>query len=245
LSGTIRLRGVISYDGSRFFGFAKQPDRCTVAGKIEEAFSILNTKTVIEASGRTDAGVHAQRQVFHCDVPLFWQDNFYRLRDSLKEFIRPNIGLLSLEIIDNIFHSRFCAKKRLYRYVISDKEPTPFLEPYVMFVNGVDFDKIKIAIKLFEGEHDFEYFKKMGGSSKTSIRTIHKANAYRYKEFYILTFLANGFLYSQVRMMANFLIKIGDGRLKIEQLKEQINKKYQHNSEVASPNGLYLSRVFY
>lgn len=242
---TIRLKGTISYDGSKFSGFAKQPDASSVQEKIEEAFRLLQTETEIIGSGRTDANVHALRQVFHCDVPYFWKNNFDRLKSSLKRFLLPHIGLRNLEIVDKSFHARFSAKKRSYRYLISTATPNPFFYHYITYARIDHPQKIAEAIELFKGEHDFEYFKKAGSNAKSFKRTIYKTLFYEYKGIYVIGFEANGFLYSQVRMMVDFLLKIANDRLTMIQLKEQIEKKAIHNRDLALPNGLYLYRVYY
>ena len=71
----MRVKAVITYDGSSFLGFQKQKSTTqTVTYAIEEALSSLHITGVITGSGRTDAGVHATGQVIHFDLPDFWTD---------------------------------------------------------------------------------------------------------------------------------------------------------------------------
>ena len=74
-SGLFRLKIELSYDGSNFAGWAKQPDQRTVQGVLEGALSKLIgawAETIV--AGRTDAGVHAVGQVVHVDIPSTFQD---------------------------------------------------------------------------------------------------------------------------------------------------------------------------
>ncbi len=232
----MRVIGVITYDGSRFKGFQRQNSGVkTVANKLEKILKSLKIDSKIHASGRTDNGVHATNQIIHFDIPDFWLD---------KKAL-PDIYCKNIKIADDSFHSRYSAKRRVYRYIISTKTPSVFLTPYILFVPKVDEALIKEAIKYFEGIHDFEYFKKSRGGEKHSQREIYKARFYRHKDFYIFSFEANGYLRSQIRMMVYFLLEISNGRFCVNDLIEQLELKKRHSTGVVEPNGLYLSRIKY
>jgi tRNA pseudouridine38-40 synthase len=68
----VRLRLELSYDGSAFAGWARQPGLRTVQGEVESALTLLlraPDPVLLACAGRTDAGVHARGQVAHGDVP--------------------------------------------------------------------------------------------------------------------------------------------------------------------------------
>jgi len=241
----MRVKITLEYDGSKFQGYQIQKEtKNTVAGKLQNALKALNIQNIAVASGRTDKGVHATAQIVHLDLPTFWND-LNKLVFSLNKMLYPSILIKKIEKTDKNFHARFCAKKRVYRYIVSTKKPSVFLMPYITFLDTINCAVIKKSIKLFEGEHDFEYFKKCGSDTKTYIRKIYKADFYRYKDFYIFYFEANGFLRSQIRMMVSFLLKISDGKLSKDKLKLQLEKKDIFSTSLAPPNGLYLAKVKY
>ncbi len=241
----MRAKITLSYDGSRFLGYQiqKHTDK-TVAFHLEKAFKSLNIRSKMEASGRTDTGVHALGQVISLDIPHYWHD-LEKLKTFLNQRLLPHIYIKKIEEVPKEFHARYSAKRRVYRYIVSQKEPNVFLTPYVTFVKPLNKEVLKKAVKLFEGKHDFTYFKKSGSDTKNFIREIYKADIYDYKDFTIFYFEANGFLRSQIRIMINFLLKISEGKFSIGDLKLQLTKKKLLSLELAPPNGLYLSKIKY
>ncbi len=241
----MRVKITLEYDGSKFQGYQIQKETTnTIAGRIAEALKVLNIQNIPTASGRTDKGVHALGQVIHLDIPLYWSD-LNRLKFSLNKILYPSINIKKIEQTHKDFHARYDAKSRVYRYIVSTKKPSVFLNPYVTFLDNIDTKSIKNCIKLFEGKHDFEYFKKCGSDTKNFTREIYKANFYRYKDLYVFYFEANGFLRSQIRMMVSFLLQISDKKLSKNELKLQLEKKDIFSTSLAPPNGLYLTKVKY
>ena len=241
----MRVKVTLSYDGSKFLGFQIQKEtKNTISQKLKDSFNSLNITSNFVASGRTDKGVHATNQVLHIDLPKFWKD-LEKLKHSLNNMLLPHIYIKKIEKTQDNFHARYDAKKRVYRYIVSTSKPSVFLTPYIVFVKGLNYDLTKEAIKLFEGEHDFEYFKKNGSDTKNYIREIYKADIYRYKEFYIFHFEANGYLRSQIRMMISFLFQISEGKLSKNELKLQLQKKGVFSNSLSPAEGLYLTKIKY
>jgi tRNA pseudouridine38-40 synthase len=145
-----------------------------------------------------------------------------------------------LSLVDDTFHARYSAKRRIYRYIIKEADANPFMADFITFLEHVDFDKINQNIKLFEGEHDFEFFIKKGSDENSTVRKIYKAFAYKHKGYIILYFEANGFLRSQIRMMVGALLSLNK-----EQIEENLSKKAKHKIKPAPPNGLYLAKIHY
>ncbi|WP_428024413.1 tRNA pseudouridine(38-40) synthase TruA [Arcobacter sp.] len=240
----MNVKITISYDGFSYQGSQRQPNKKSVEDKFIELFELLNIEPNITLSGRTDKQVHATGQVFNIDIPPFWT-NLEKLKKVLNHKLPSSIRVRNIQKVSDDFHARFHAKKRVYRYVVSTKEPTPFLANYVTFVKKIDEKKINEAIKLFIGVHDFEYFHKKGSEKKNLKREIYDAKFYKYKDFYVFYFEANSYLRSQMRLMVGFLLKISDGKLSNEDLKNQLQKKKISNKIPALPNGLYLAKVKY
>lgn len=241
----MRVKMTIAYNGANYFGsqVQKETDQ-TVNGQMEKALGLLQIETKVIASGRTDRGVHASRQVIHFDLPPFWQD-LNKLEDSLKRILPPSIAIRRLEQVDDDFHARYSAKKRAYRYIISTQNPNPFLADLVTYVDAIDEAKIKEAITLFEGEHDFEYFKKSGSDTTNFVREVYKTRVYNHNGYTILYFEANGFLRSQIRLMVGFLLEISAGRYTVDDLKDQLAHKQQFKLKPAPYQGLYLCNIKY
>ncbi len=241
----MRVKITLLYDGSQFHGFQSQNDGTrTVANKLKEAFSSLGIKSKINASGRTDTGVHATGQVIDIALPPFWHD-LARLKNYLNRLCGDAIMIGKIEEVRDDFHARYSAKKRVYRYFLKEGEASVFYQNYVSYHDSIKVEQIKSAIKLFEGEHDFAYFSKSGSEPKSTVREVYKCRFYRYKEFYVFSFESNGYLRSQIRMMVDFLLKISDGVLSEKELREQLEKKKIHNRGLAKPNGLYLVKIKY
>lgn len=240
----MRVKAVISYDGSAFQGFQKQTrTEQTVTTAIERALKDLQITSSITGSGRTDAGVHATGQVIHFDLPGFWSDP-ERLRITLNRKF-STIRFKHISPVPNDFHARFSAKKRTYRYVFKAHEPSVFERKYLSHYNGFDTGLLKKALSMFTGEHDFTYFHKTGSDIHTTVREIYGAHYRQQEKYHFIYFTANGFLRSQVRMMVESAMRCAQHRLSLEQLQEQIDAKQQHHNRPAPPQGLYLARILY
>ncbi|MBS9782431.1 MAG: tRNA pseudouridine(38-40) synthase TruA [Arcobacter sp.] len=241
----MNLKFTISYDGFSFKGSQKQPCGNTIEDELIKAFKKINIKTKIILSGRTDKDVHASGQVFNCFVPPFWEDNLGKLKEVINRVLPLSIKIKHICKVSDDFHARFSAKSRVYRYIITTKALNPFNARYLTYVENIDEDLMKKAIKEFVGVYDFEYFQKMGSDKEKTIREIYSADFYKYKDIYVFRFCANSYLRSQIRLMVGFLLKINEGKLSFEDLKKQLNLDMQCFKVPALPNGLYLSHIRY
>lgn len=244
----MRVKIILSYDGSAFVGFQIQKNETetcqSVAGAITRAFRRVNIDATVVGSGRTDTGVHATHQVLHIDLPAFWND-LEKLQSHLNGFLAPYIFIQSIIPVDASFHARFNAKKRLYRYILYDGAYQPFLANYALHVKALNVMKLNEYAQVFVGFHNFEYFKKLGGGTTKDERTIFKAGAYRYKNLIIIYFLGDAFLRSQVRMMCGSLLKVCHNELSLDDLIAQRERKMKVSTTLIPACGLYLSKVFY
>ena len=106
----MRVKAVVSYDGSHYLGFQKQKSsKRTITSAIEEALLSLHIPSPIVGSGRTDAGVHASGQVIHFDLPDFWND-LKKLKLNLNRKL-IDISFKHITKVSDDFHARFSAKK--------------------------------------------------------------------------------------------------------------------------------------
>jgi len=221
----------------------KQPDKITVQGTLEQALEKLNIYSEVLHAGRTDRGVHALNQVISFKTPSFW--NKEKLLKELNKILHPNIHIKKIDNVDNDFNPRFDAKKRSYRYILN-----PYFSPFnadytTYYPKKINLKLIKKALKLLEGQHDFEYFAKTGSNVNNYIRTIYKTNAYTYKNLTIIKIEGNGFLRGQIRLIVDFVLKINENKLTFNDLESQLYKKRLISKHLAPPNGLYLERIWY
>ena len=240
----MNLKFVIAYDGSCYQGSQKQPNGLTVEDKLLKAFKKINIETNIVLSGRTDKEVHATGQVFNCLVPDYWID-FFKLKEVLNKNLPSSIKISNISKVADDFHSRFHAKKRVYRYIITSKPTNPFNDKFITYVQNIDEKLIKLAIKEFIGIYDFRYFHKTGSDKDITIREVFDAVFYKYKDIYVFKFTANSYLRSQIRLMVGFLLAINDNKQSIENLKKQLKLEGHFFKLPAKANGLYLAKIEY
>ena len=240
----MRVKAVIAYDGSEYQGFQKQKSTPqTITTQIEKALISLNINSTIVGSGRTDAGVHATGQVIHFDLPIFWSD-LDKLRETINRKL-TDIEFKHISQVDDDFHARFSAKKRVYRYIFKISKVSIWERKYISHYPEFDSILLQKALKIFEGVHDFKYFHKMGSITHTDIREIYSAKYIKRGDYHIIYFQANGFLRSQVRMMVDSALSCAKKEMRIEELIEQLKLKKQYTTKLAPPEGLYLARILY
>ena len=240
----MNLKFVITYDGSCYQGSQKQPNGLTVEDKLLKAFKKINIETNIDLSGRTDKEVHATGQVFNCIVPDYWID-FFKLKEVLNKNLPSSIKISNISKVADDFHSRFHAKKRVYRYLITSKPTNPFNDKFITYVENINEELLKLAIKEFIGIYDFRYFHKTGSDKDITIREVFDAVFYKYKDIYVFKFTANSYLRSQIRLIVGFLLAINDNKQSIENLKKQLRLEGHFFKLPAKANGLYLAKIKY
>lgn len=240
----MRVKATIAYDGSYFKGFQKQKStNQTITSQIEIALRSVAINNSIRGSGRTDAGVHATGQVIDFELPTFWQD-LEKLKVVLNRKLN-HIAFKKIVFVDNDFHARFSAKKRLYRYIFKTTTPSVFEQNYISYYPKFNEKRLKEALSSFEGRHDFSNFIKTGTITHTNVREIYKSYYRNYKNYHFIYFEANGFLRSQVRIMVDFSMQVALEKESLKSLKEQLNLTKRHSTKLAPPEGLYLARISY
>ena len=242
------IKLTIEYDGKDFNGWQKQPDKLNIQGTIEQAIErITGEKVELNASGRTDAGVHALGQVANFKTNSKLPIEKWPL--ALNANLKKSIVIKLAEEVDERFHSRLSCKKKTYRYVINNsKYGTAIyrnLETHIP--QKLNVEKMKKAVKYFEGEHDFKAFKASGTSSKSSVRIIYNAEVIEMPNNRIyIELTGNGFLYNMVRIIAGTLVDVGLGKIQPEEIEGIIlNGKRELAGKTLQPNGLYLLKVEY
>ena len=241
------IKLTIEYDGKDFNGWQKQPTKLNIQGEIERAIELITGEQVdLTASGRTDAGVHALAQVanFKTNSNLPVEKFAVAINSKLKKSIR----IQKAEEVEERFHARYNCRQKTYRYIINNTEEGSAIYRNLEYFVPVklNVEKMKQAIKYFEGEHDFKGFKASGTSSKSSVRTIYKTNIEEKDGRIVIELTGNGFLYNMVRIISGTLVDVGLGKIKPEEITEIINSKDRTRAgKTLPPYGLYLVKVEY
>ena len=238
----------VSYDGTQYAGWQLQPNGQTIQEVVEAALGkIAGHAARVHGSGRTDAGVHARRQV--ANATFSTQHKPATLLRALNANLPEDVRVLRVEEAPAKFHARFSAKGKEYRYQIDyGTVADPFLRAYAWHHPWpLDLAAMRKAARLLKGRHDFSALSANPMRHvETTVRTITKVSVTKEGNLLTITVAADGFLYKMVRSIVGALVKVGEGRLTVEQLRDVIKaKKRTALVETAPAHGLFLWRVFY
>lgn len=247
----MRLRAIISYDGSQFSGYQVQPGKRTVQLEIERVLETIHKGAVVKivASGRTDAGVHATGQVIHFDSPLTFPLD--RWCTALNVQLPGDIRILSVEQVSNDFHARYHAIGKTYRYIWSLSEiHSPFERDFSVHAERYkpDIALMQEAAQHLLGTHDFSSFCAAKTNVNDFVRTIYSINFEVKKETQQLHMVisGSGFLYNMVRIIAGTLWEVGIRKKSVESLSEiLLSCSRKEAGKTAPAHGLYLEKVAY
>ena len=236
---------VLSYDGTDYCGWQRQPDKKTIQGMLEEALAkIIGQKVAVIGAGRTDAGVHALAQAAHFQASTHLQEK--ELWRAFNAILPGDIRVIELEKVDKDFHARRLAKSKIYQYrIINSPLITPFLFRYAFhWPAPLDWQSMAEAAPLFVREADFSGF-----SSNRFLRPIRKVTAsiINKKESEIIyTIEANGFLRYMVRTIVGTLLEIGKGKMSPLEIDKIFHTKSRSLAGPTAPaKGLCLIKVNY
>ena len=242
----MRYLATFSYDGSKYFGYQKQKGVSSIQEDLERALTLINNKSVhVCASGRTDAGVHANGQCAHFDIDINITPD--KLKHALNGLLNGNIYVKSVVEVPDTFHARFDVKQKEYIYKINTGEYSPIYKDYIyQYCKPLDVDSMKTAIKLFEGEHNFKSFTKANVETNNFVRIIYSTDVSVIDNIIIIKFVGNGFMRYMVRNMVGFLIEIGEGKRNISDVNSVLLEEDRTKAgKTAPPEGLYLNKVTY
>lgn len=259
-AATIRVRLDVSYDGTDFHGWASQKgDLRTVQGVLEDKLSLVARHPItLVVAGRTDAGVHADGQVAHADIPAeaFEQRSLTRPEDLVRRLSRmlpPDIRLSSASTAPEGFDARFSALRRhyVYRVTTSDAGPRPVRSrDTAVWRKSVELDKVQSAADALLGLNNFAaYCKAREGA--TTIRELQKfqwedVSTASEPETYEAHVVADAFCWSMVRSLVGACLTVGEGR-RAQSFTADLLEETERSSAVpvAPANGLNLVQVDY
>ena len=243
----MRVRGICSYKGTNYYGWQKQVGFVSVQSTIEEVLSkVYDMPINITGSGRTDAGVHALRQYFHYDTTK--EKDLKQLCYALNKMLPEDIKILSLEAVDDDFHSRYNAKKKIYEYRIVLKNKDPFQDELAfVYPMEFDFDLFKSALDKFVGKHNYQDFTSKEEDEGGFIRTIYNIEVIQEGDLLRVIFTGNGFMRYQIRNMIGSAINVANKKEPLEFIDRHLqdNKNREIIAYKAPASGLYLVDVVY
>ncbi|MCT1872910.1 tRNA pseudouridine(38-40) synthase TruA [Brevibacterium luteolum] len=262
-----RIRLDLGYRGTDFHGWARQPEARTVQGLIEAGLeTICGTPVRTVVAGRTDAGVHARRQVVHLDITDAIADRLIgrsdrtagdalaaRLRGALRHLGADDIVIHAAAEVDASFDARFAAVSRRYTYRIAD--PHSFLDPLAaghttVSKEALDAAAMHTAAQEIIGLHDFLPFCKPRPES-TTIRTLLDCTVTRDDaDIIVIDLRADAFCHHMVRALVGGLMKVGTGAWPVTRPAELIARAEAGSTDlgpmfVTPAHGLVMEHVEY
>ena len=244
-----RYKLTIEYAGTRYSGWQKQKNARTVQGEIERAIGAVTREKAFEfmGSGRTDAGVHALRQVAHLDVRKGLPAE--SLRRGINDELPADIHVLAVDSVPHRFHARHAAEARSYLYQISRRR-SAFAKPFVWWVREpLDLARLQAAAQRFTGMHDFQAFSDDDPDEKSTDVLLDEVTIAEAGDLVLVRVGGSHFIWKMVRRMVGVLVAVGKGELE----PEAVDALLRGNPEGLPPpatltapaSGLFLERVFY
>ncbi|HEV2397392.1 MAG TPA: tRNA pseudouridine(38-40) synthase TruA [Candidatus Sulfotelmatobacter sp.] len=247
------LKLILAYDGAEFSGWQVQPDKNTVQGTLALAIGRITSEKVLpQASGRTDAGVHALAQVVtfvtESSIPT---GNFVK---ALNDLLPRSVRVLEVSEVPDGFQARHSAKMKTYRYRICRRAICPpFLARYVWhYPYPLDEDPMMRAAELVIGEKDFTSFAAVDperGRERgpvSNVRKIFSSSWARDGEELVYEVCGSGFLHHMVRNLVGTFILVGRKTLQVDDITRIIEARNRSAAgATAPPEGLYLVSVEY
>jgi tRNA pseudouridine38-40 synthase len=236
----------LSYKGTDFKGWQRQPNAISVEETLEKALSTLLRQPVqIVGSSRTDSGVHAVQQFAHFDLDVEIP-NIDRLVHCANGILPRTIVVIAIFKVKDEVHSRFAATHRAYEYRIATRK-SPFLTDLVYFFNPkLDVNLMNAAAQILFQYIDYECFCKLHTDVKTFNCKITEAQWTQQGDLLVFRIKSDRFLRGMVRAIVGTMIDVGTGKISIADFENIIVSKKRANASAQAPaEGLFLVEVGY
>ena len=248
MATTTKIVLIVEYDGTHYHGFQLQAALPTIQWEIEKALWELTGERIrVMAASRTDAGVHAKGQVvsFRTESPLPPQT----FVNGLNYYLSRDVAIKAAYRVDDSFNVRRDAISREYNYyILNSLTRSPIREGFSYRVGGhLDIEAMNQACQALIGEHDFISFaSSMGVEIKKTVRRVYRAEMEKNGELAIFNMVANSFLPHQVRNTVGTLIRVGLGKMKVDEFCSIIGERKLGLAGPTAPAcGLCLMQVNY
>ncbi len=241
------IKLLLEYDGTNYVGWQKQPKGETVQRKVEDAIYRLTDKRVeVIGCSRTDSKVHAKGYV--CNFKTDSNIPVEKFREALNHILPEDISVINSSQVDDDFHSRYNSKGKMYCYtIVNTAVRMPICRNFSYhYKKNLNIEKMNDGAKFFIGTHDFEAFRNVGSSVKTTTRTISRVDIVKDENYIKVYIAADGFLYNMVRIIIGTLIDVGNDKIKSEDIPKIISSKERKKAgNTCPPQGLCLIEVYY
>ena len=235
----------VAYDGEGFHGFALQDNARTVEGELNRAISDLTgRKTEVIGASRTDAGVHALKNIAVYDTEMNMED--WKAAYAINSRLPGDVRVRRSYFVKEDFHPRKCDTVKTYRYtILNDEFELPTMRRYSYFVHTpLDEGKMDRAAKAFVGEHDFKAFCSVHTQAQSTVRSVFSADVERNDSVIYITVRGGGFLYNMVRIIAGTLVDVGRGAISEDSIGGIIDSLDRTKAgPTAPPQGLCLCDI--
>ena len=239
----------IEYDGSKFVGWQSQENGRSIQATIEKVLKKIFKKNIrIAGAGRTDKGVHAfgQHANFKLSKKIVDKKKFL---ESINFFLRKKlISILDIQRKEVNFHARFNAKKRIYEYVIVNRQSILSIDKGKAWhiKKKMNLKLLKKGGKIFEGSHDFSTFRAATCGAKSPIKKMDSIIVKKINDKIYIKFTSKSFLQNQVRSMVGCLKYLSTKKWSIIEFKKVLKSKNRSRCAPPAPaEGLYLMNVKY
>jgi len=238
---------VVEYDGSHYHGFQWQTDSPTIQAELEQAIhKVTAERSRIIGASRTDAGVHAKGQVvsFRTQSVLSPQ-TFVR---AFNHYLPGDIAIKGACRVSADFNVRRDALNREYDYyILNGSTRSPLARGFAYLVTGeLNIEIMNKASRFLEGEHDFASFATSLGKLRGTVRNVYEAKVARQDDLVAFHMVANSFLPHQVRNTIGLLIRVGLGKVALEEFHHIMGARTVGLAGPTAPaHGLCLTKVNY
>jgi tRNA pseudouridine38-40 synthase len=238
----------IEYEGTRYRGWQKQPHAKTVQGELlAAARELFSSRVDIGGSGRTDAGVHALRQIAHLKTTDLQANVTPRqIQFGFNDHLPHDINIVRVQNAPDNFHARHDAVERYYLYRISTRR-TAFGKNFVWWIkDDLNVGRMKEAAALIAGRHDFRSFCEATPDDKSTLVAVEHAEIFTEGDLICFRIGASHFLWKMVRRLVGSLAEVGRGKLATDDFRRAL-KSYTNAPAkfTAPPSGLFLENVMY
>ncbi|MDR3410716.1 MAG: tRNA pseudouridine(38-40) synthase TruA [Formivibrio sp.] len=237
----------LEYDGRAFCGWQIQPQVATVQAVLEQALAKMAGHPIrVNAAGRTDTGVHGALQVAHFDTAA--QRPLTAWVRGVNSFLPSGIAVLWAKEVPDIFHARFSATARHYRYLLLNHPVRPaLLAGRIGWIHQeLDLSAMRQAALLLMGEHDFSSFRAAECQANTPIKTLTRMEINSDGHLIQCDFSANAFLHHMVRNIMGALLHVAKGNESPQWITRLLAAQDRSVAPPTfMPDGLYLAGVSY
>lgn len=242
-----RYRATVAYVGTQYHGWQIQKNAArTVQAVLVRALSGLARGVRVEGASRTDAGVHADGQVVHFDLPRRRESE--TVRDAINGRLPEDVRVLDVAEAGERFHARFDAIRKIYVYRWSRAAVIPPRDaPFVATLSGrADADRMRAAARGLAGTRDFSIFAVQRPRGESGVRTLEAILVEERGDELQATFAGDGFLRGMVRSIGGVLADASRGRVPVSRAAELLATGDRRLLCVkAQARGLTLRRVDY